>query len=626
MDYQQLLKIALPIVVGLIVFVIATVFLIRFLGIVLIAQDSIGIVTKKFSLRGRGGALPDGRIIALNGEAGLQADTLAPGLYFWMFSWQYKVEVVKFTTIPPGRVGVVEARDGKPLTLGHVFGQDVDSDAFQNARAFLERGGERGPQINVMTPGTYRINTSLFDVDIVPAFEVPQNKIGEIAGKMIEGHNGFQNGHEFILRGGNKGLQEQVLMPGAYYLNPRLVSVELVDMFRVPIGYVGVVVANVGEAPAIAAPAVEGEEQRPLRRGARLADAGQKGVQRDPKDPGVYAINPRTHFVELVPTTNIVLNWADEKSEAHKLDASLVPITVRSKDGFPFNLDVSQIIHISRENAALVIAEFGSMTNLVTQVLQPVIGNYFRNSAQSSDVIEFIQERTTRQEEAKAKIREAIGSHGVEAVDTLIGDISPPAELMKTLTDQKIAQREVETYGAQMKAEQARQELEGAKAEANSRERVVTAKRDVEVATQEAEAQIARAKGEAEAKTINARADATVTELTGVAEAGRIRAIGEAEATVQKLKVDSVGQDGYARIQIAAALAENGIDLVPEVLVTGAGANGGSGLVDALLGSMLKDRLTPSGPQPPSTSPAAESAAPSVQAGAFQNSWRSNNP
>ncbi len=616
----MVLKFAIPAAGGLVALLLVFFFLVRFLGIVMIAQDSIGIVTKKFNLRGKGGSLPDGRIIALNGEAGLQADTLAPGLYFWKFSWQYRVDVVKFTTIPPGNVGVVEARDGKPLTLGHVFAADVDSNSFQNARAFLENGGERGPQINVMPPGTYRINTSVFDVAVVPAFEVPQNKIGivtmsdgaqlntgEIAGRMIEGHNGFQNGHEFIENGGNKGLQEQVMMPGTYYLNPRLVSVELVDMFRVPIGYVGVVVANVGEAPAVAGPAVEGEEQRPIRRGARLAEAGQKGVQKDPKDPGVYAINPRTHFIELVPTTNIVLNWADEKSEAHKLDASLVPITVRSKDGFPFNLDVSQIIHISRENAALVIAEFGSMTNLVTQVLQPVIGNYFRNSAQSADVIEFIQERTTRQEEAKAKIRDAIGSHGVEAVDTLIGDISPPAELMKTLTDQKVAEREVETYGAQKMAEQARQELEGARAEANTRERVVTAKRDVEVATQEADAQIARAKGEAESKTINAKADATVTELTGVAEAGRIKAVGEAEAAVQTLKVESIGQDGYARIQIAGALADHNIRLVPEILVNGGGSQGGSGgIVDALLGNMLKDRLheTAAAP-PPATPPAA---------------------
>jgi uncharacterized membrane protein YqiK len=621
-----LLTTVLPVLVALALLGFLMIFLLRFLGIVMIPQDSIGIVTKKFDVRNKGGSLPDGSIIALDGEAGMQADTLAPGLYFWKFSWQYRVDVEEFTTIPPGMVGVVEARDGKPIQLGRVFARNVDSDSFQSARKFLTGTGERGPQVNVMTPGTYRINTSLFEVDVVSAFEVPQNKIGivtmsdgtqlntgEIAGKIVEGHNGFQDGNAFLTNGGSKGLQEQVLMPGTYYLNPKLVSVELVDMFRVPIGYVGVVVANVGEAPVISAPAVEGEELRPIKRGARLAEAGQKGVQRDPKDPGVYAINPRTHFIELVPTTNIVLNWADEKSEAHKLDASLVPITVRSKDGFPFNLDVSQIIHISRENAALVIAEFGSMTNLVTQVLQPVIGNYFRNSAQASDVIEFIQNRTLRQEEARQKIREAIGSHGVEAVDTLIGDISPPAELMKTLTDQKVAEREVETYGAQKLAEQARQELEGAKAEANTRERVVTAKRDVEVATEEAAATIARARGESEAKTINAEADAKVITVTGTAKANMTLAIGEAEAKVQTQKVESVGPDAYARIQIAIALAEHNIKLVPEILVSGNGTQGGgNGVVDALLGTMLNDKLKVAAPEtaprPASPRAAAKSA------------------
>ena len=603
--FGLLLNKGLPLLIIVITAVVGLIFLIRFLGIVMIPSDSVGIVTRKFKLRGKSGSLPDGHIIALNGEAGIQADTLAPGLYFWYFSWQYRVEISKFITIPPGRVGVIEARDGKPLTPGHIFAAAIESNSFQDARRFLTNGGERGPQINVLPPSTYRINTSVFDVEIVPAFEVPQNKIGivtmsdgvqlntgEIAGKIVDGHNGFQDGDAFIKNGGNKGLQEQVLMPGTYYLNPGLVSVELVDMFRVPIGYVGVVVSNVGVAPAITNPAVEGEDQRTIKRGARLANAGEKGVQRDPKDPGVYAINPRTHFIELVPTTNIVLNWADEKSEAHKLDEALVPITVRSRDGFAFNLDVSQIIHISRENAALVIAEFGSMINLVTQVLQPVIGNYFRNSAQGSGVLDFIQERTQRQEEAQLRIREAIGSHGVEAVDTLIGDISPPAELMKTVTDQRVAEREVETYAAQKLAEVARQELEAARAEADSRTRVVTAKRDVEVATEEAMAAAARAQGEANAKTINAAADAQVTEVTGAARAKMIEAIGEAEAKVQRLKVESIGQDGYARIQIATALADHNIRLVPEILVSGsAGGGQTSGIVDALIGTMLKDKL-----------------------------------
>ena len=81
-----------------------------------------------------------------------------------------------------------------------------------------------------------------------------------------------------------------------------------------------------------------------------------------------------------MPTANVVINWATGKSEAHRLDQNLSTITVRSSDGFTFNLDVSQIIHIPRYDAPKVIARFGSVANLVTQVLAPTIGNYFRSA------------------------------------------------------------------------------------------------------------------------------------------------------------------------------------------------------------------------------------------------------
>ena len=77
--------------------------------------------------------------------------------------------------------------------------------------------------------------------------------------------------------------------------------------------------------------------------------------------------------VELVPTTNIVLNWA-ERTEAHAYDKKLSSITVRSKDGFAFSLDVSQIIHIGAKMAPRVISRVGSMQNLVDHVLQPTVG------------------------------------------------------------------------------------------------------------------------------------------------------------------------------------------------------------------------------------------------------------
>ena len=462
-------------------------FFIRILGMVIVPNNGTGIVTKKFGLGGKNSTLPDGKIVALEGEAGIQADTLAPGLHFWLWPWQYSVSVVPFITIDEGKIGVVEARDGVPLSGGRVLAKQVDCDSFQNARAFLRNGGQRGPQITIIPPGTYRINTALFTVNDEPALDIRDNRVGiittkegqslptgEIAGIRVEGHNSYQDGESFIKAGGYKGLQEQVLLAGRYFINPQFATVELVDMTEVPIAHAGVVIAYVGEAGAD----VTGEG---FRHG-NLVEKGKKGVWADPLDPGRYAINPRTHRVENVPTANVVLNWATGKTESHRLDEKLSTITVRSSDGFKFNLDVSQIIHIPRNDAPKVIARFGSMVNLVTQVLEPTIGNYFRNAAQNSDVIEFLKSRTERQADAKKQIGEALDDYNVGAVDTLIGDIAPPDELMKTLTDRKIAEQEQVTYETQRQAEVVRKELQQARAVADTQAKVVDSERSVAIA------------------------------------------------------------------------------------------------------------------------------------------------
>jgi hypothetical protein len=56
------------------------------------------------------------------------------------------------------------------------------------------------------------------------------------------------------------------------------------------------------------------------------------------------------------------------------------------------------------KDAPKVIARFGSMSTLVTQVLEPTIGNYFRNAAQGSDIIDFLKNRSLRQGEARDSI------------------------------------------------------------------------------------------------------------------------------------------------------------------------------------------------------------------------------
>ncbi len=583
-------------VLAVVVMLAAYKLFLRLFGAVVVPAGSYGEVEKKFVLFGKNSKLPDGAIIALNGEAGIQAETLAPGLHWGLWPWQYSVSIRSFLTIKQGKLGVVEARDGKPLSGGRVLAKLVECNSYQDARAFIQNGGERGPQIAIIPPGTYRINTRLFDVSEADVTEVESNMVGlvttkegkqlpngDIAGPEVLGHNSFQDAQAFLNAGGFKGRQEQVILAGRYFINPRFASIERVPMTEIPIAHVGVVISYVGNEGVD----VTGET---FKHG-NLVGKGQKGVWVDPLDPGRYPINPWTHKVEAVPTANIVLNWANDKSEAHKLDENLCTITVRSSDGFKFNLDVSQIIHIPRNDAPKVIARFGSVTNLVTQVLEPTIGNYFRNAAQGSDVIQFLNSRVERQTQAKDSIAAALQVYNVGAIDTLIGDITPPDALMETLTNRKLAEQEKITYGTQKLAEDTRKELEQARALAATQARVVDAERKVQIAEFDAQSAVKKAKGDAESKTINAEADAQVLTTVGEAEGKKITAVGEAEAKVIQLKTNAVGQGNYATIEVGRALATSGFKLVPDVVAGGGTDSGSSGIVNVLMARMLEDSI-----------------------------------
>lgn len=104
--------------------------------------------------------------------------------------------------------------------------------------------------------------------------------------------------------------------------------------------------------------------------------------------------------VELVPTTNIVLNFTSRFQGEHGYDASLSALKLLAVDGFSFDLEVFQIIHVGATEAPKVISRLGSMQNLVDQVLRPIVGNYFRNSAQEYTILDFLIARSQRQSEA----------------------------------------------------------------------------------------------------------------------------------------------------------------------------------------------------------------------------------
>jgi uncharacterized membrane protein YqiK len=565
----------------------------RLFGIVMIPETGIGLINKKFKLFGANRELPADRIVALNGEAGYQAQTLAPGMHFFFWPWQYNIDIIPFTVIPKGKIGLVIARDGSALPQNRILGKYVDCDSYQDSVKFLKGNGQKGRQSYVMLTGAYRINKLLFEIELADITAVDSSKVGivtakdgiplpegEIAGKIVVGHDNFQNFDAFIDAKGSRGLQQQVLLAGSWNLNPWAIDVKIVDMVSIPIGWVGVVNSYVGnEGKDLSGAAFEH---------GNIVSKGEKGVWSETYGPGKYPINTSIMMVELVPTTNLVLNWATGRTESHELDKNLSTITVRSKDGFTFNLDVSQIIHVPAIEAPKVIARFGTMKNLVSQVLEPTIGNYFRNSAQNEDVISFLKTRKERQQEAKKHIEDVLKIYNVKAVDTLIGDITPPEKLMETLTNRKLADENKTTYESQKVAEEKRQELEKQKALANIQPKIVEADMGVQIAGMNANAEVKKAEGDANAKKLRAIGEAEMIKQTGLAEAEKILAIGKSTAESYQLQADAMGPDNLTKQLILKSIAENKIRIVPDIVAGGQG----SGMIDGLLGVLLTNQMS----------------------------------
>ena len=191
-----------------------------------VSDNEIGIVVKHY-----GPELPPGQILATNGEKGPQAAILGPGWHFWLWPGLYDVELEPIVQIGSDQVGLLTALDGQPLPATHAFADEWDDPKqMQRADYFLgEGGGHRGPQATVLRPGNYRMNTRLFDVELVTATNIPKATVGVVksnVGDSVESTDGVTAA---IVDRGNRGIWRQPLHPDKLYLNTKAYEVTMVS-------------------------------------------------------------------------------------------------------------------------------------------------------------------------------------------------------------------------------------------------------------------------------------------------------------------------------------------------------------------------------------------------------------
>lgn len=560
------------------------------------------------------------------GEKGPQIQIVPPGLYR-INPYLFKLTKVSSIDIPNSRIGLVVARDGQPIPPGRLLGKHVDAhDNYQNGQRFIEEGGQKGPQIDILLPGSYRINTKLFHVEIMDATVIPAKKVAlvtakdgeplptnEYVAKLVNGHREFQDAAAFLAAGGQRGPQLGFLRPGTYYINPLMFDVALDSVAEVERGFVAVIVSNVGldpaESPAFKA-AAAGKD--PIREGVEryVVDAGYRGIQREVAGPGTYYLNKLAYIPYIIPTTNITIDWADEGSADKSTTGPRVfdPLAIVSKDGFEMTISVKVIIRVLPEQAPHMVARIGTIENLIEHVIHPLIDSSFRNQASSSEAMKFMQDRHEEQQKAEEHIQDELEKYHVMCVSVLICQIGLPERLMETLTNKVVAAQQMSMFDSQKQAEDRRREMENTKAQANLQPQLVKAEIDVQIANQKKQEQIILAEGKGQSTRLEQEGIAAGVMAVGKAEGEKIRAIGQATAEAYAKQAAAVGQSPLALIEIMKKVSEGNVKITPDVVVSGDGGNGGGGtnMLAAFMGSLMaggvglgKPAATPPAPPAP---------------------------
>jgi uncharacterized membrane protein YqiK len=446
-----------------------------------IPNEMVGVVEKLWS---RKGSVSGGRIIALDGEAGYQADLIRGGLHFGLWRWQYRVHKVSLVTIPQGQIGYVYARDGDMLPPSQTLARVVQCNNYQDARAFLGEAansdravGQRGRQRSVIREGVYAINPALFVVmtadsvhhlprllddrehravakwhqqleetggfrpivvgasaasadsdktaaadciGIVTIQDGPSLPVGEIIAPPVGTDPADDNYHN------NYQDPEAFLRAGGRrgrQYAPLTDGTYFLNRWFATVELVPKTVVPIGHVGVVVS--YYGRSGRDVsgdafRHGERVTE-GERGVWERPLGPGKYPFNTYAGQVILVPTTNFVLHWVTGKTESHRFDESLRSIDLVTRDAYEPMLPLSVVVHIDYQRAPSVIQRFGDVKKLITQTLDPMLSAYFRDIAHKKTMLELLHERDAIQAEARVELRNKFREFDIECVDVLIG-------------------------------------------------------------------------------------------------------------------------------------------------------------------------------------------------------------
>jgi len=383
--------------------------------------------------------LPPGKIIAAHGEKGPQAEILGPGFHFIpLVKILYDVEYAPVVTIPEGSYGILKAEDGLPLRPDQFIADAWPKDKIQkmlDARYFLTEGkGQKGPQLDVLPPGKYRLNHYLFQVQIAKALDVPTGHVAVIRSK-VQTRTDCSHPHNIV--GGTDQKVSALIVPD-----------------------------------------------------------GCIGVSEIPKPPGAYYLNKLAYEAEIIPTR--VQTWTykggynkrqidlrlDEDGKIHQNEtsenvpvpknAAAAAINVRV-EGWNVPVELRVIVQVQPAKAPIVVASVGNLANVEDKIITPAIRDILRTIGGHPDrkVLDFMNKRDDIVKLVETALEPEGEKVGITIKEVRLGEPYIPPELLVAAQRENLANQLRLTYVKEQEAQKQRISVERERATADQQSTLV---------------------------------------------------------------------------------------------------------------------------------------------------------
>jgi hypothetical protein len=192
-----------------------------------------------------------------------------------------------------------------------------------------------------------------------------------------------------LAKPGELGVQEQVLSEGRHFLNPWLYDHEILPLVEIPSGQVGIVTSKVGSAPP---------------QGEFLADAGQKGVQRQVLGPGKYRLNPYGYRIDLVDAISIPIGYIGVVTSLSGDKAPDGAFALGNQKGIRSQVLQPGLYYVNPKQFKIDVLEIGvNQVSLLGKIGSEVLTKNLRNTVSNEAVGQLaqnvVQERQNKRQE-----------------------------------------------------------------------------------------------------------------------------------------------------------------------------------------------------------------------------------